>query len=158
MKLPSKHLLPALSALCLLATALNAADLVWVGGTGFWNAAANWSPAQIPGAADRAIITNNGTYTVVVPDSVNPTISSLILGGASGTQSLSLARSILTLNSASTVQPRSQFILTVGNGAVTLAPGCKVAEHAAGEEASRGNDRAGDGTQLRFTDGSCRRP
>ena len=44
-----------------------ATDLVWIGGTGNWNAAGNWSPAQVPTAADNAFITNTGTYTVTVP-------------------------------------------------------------------------------------------
>src|ERR1039457_6858267 len=42
-------------------TCANAADLVWTGGTGNWNAAGNWSPAQVPTSADNAWITNSGT-------------------------------------------------------------------------------------------------
>ena len=45
----------------------NAADLVWIGGSANWNAAGNWSPAQVPTAADNAFVTNNGTYTVTLP-------------------------------------------------------------------------------------------
>src|SRR3982751_4165001 len=79
----------------------NAADLVWIGGTGNWDAAANWSPAQLPTPADKAFITNNGNYTVTVPNAVDPSIASLTLGGATGVQTLSLGRSIVTLNGAS---------------------------------------------------------
>ena len=105
----------------LVVAAANATDLVWIGGTGNWNAAANWSPAQLPAAADNVFITNNGIYTVTVPNSVDPTVASLTLGGANGTQTLSLGRSILTLNGASIVNANGQLVLTVGNSTVTGA-------------------------------------
>ena len=73
-----------LSAALFLAVAANASDLVWIGGTGNWNAAGNWSPAQVPGAADNAFITNNGTYTVTVPAGTTATAGSLAVGGLSG--------------------------------------------------------------------------
>jgi hypothetical protein len=101
------------------AAGANATDIVWIGGTGSWNAAANWIPNQVPGAADSAFITNSGIYTVLVPDAFNPTVGSLTVGGASGTQTLSLGRSILTLNGASVVNPNGQLVLTVGNSTVT---------------------------------------
>lgn len=97
----------------------NAANLVWIGGTGQWNAAANWSPAQVPSAADNAFITNSGTYTVSIANSVDPTVASLTLGGSPGAQTLSLGRSVLTLNGASVVNPNGQLVLTVGNSTVT---------------------------------------
>jgi hypothetical protein len=53
----------------------NAADLVWIGGTGNWNAAGNWSPSQLPTAADNAIITNHGTYTVNRIDAQNAAVA-----------------------------------------------------------------------------------
>ena len=78
---------------------------MWIGGTGNWNAAANWSPAQVPGPADNVFITNNGTYTVTLdkPDVDPAVIGSLTLGGASGTQTLSIGNVVLTLNGASVV-------------------------------------------------------
>ena len=97
----------------------NAANLVWIGGTGQWNAAANWFPAQVPSAADNAFITNSGTYTVSIANSVDPTVASLTLGGGTGAQTLSLGRSVLTLNGASVVNSNGQLVLTVGNSTVT---------------------------------------
>ena len=91
---------PAIIGATLLGVAaLNAADIVWIGGTGNWNAAANWSPAQVPGPADNAFITNSGSYTVLIdkPD-IDPTIvGSLTLGGDAGTQTLSVGNVALTL-------------------------------------------------------------
>ena len=92
-----------LGAALWIANANAATNLVWIGGTGLWNAPANWSPARVPTAIDNVFITNTTTYTVTVPDGVDPTVDSLMLGGASGTQTLSLGRSSLTLNSASVV-------------------------------------------------------
>ena len=40
----------------------------WVGGTGDWNVASNWSPAQVPTASDIAEIQNG---TVTIPSGVN---------------------------------------------------------------------------------------
>src|ERR1017187_1207040 len=74
---------PMILGSVLLAVAANAADLVWIGGTGNWNAAGNWSPAQVPTAADNAWITNSGTYTVTVPAGTTATSASLTVGGAS---------------------------------------------------------------------------
>ena len=80
----------------------------------------------MPGAGDNAFITNSGTYTVTVPDSVNPTVNSLAVGGASGAQTLSLGRSILTLTAASVVNPNGQLVLTMGNSTLTGAGGLTV--------------------------------
>ncbi|MFO1512637.1 MAG: MBG domain-containing protein [Verrucomicrobiota bacterium] len=111
----------AIIGLVLLAVTAHAADLVWIGGSSDWNIAGNWSPAQVPTAADNAFITNSGTYTVNVPNAVNPSVASLALGGASGAQTVSLGRSVLTLNGASVVNPNGQLTLTVGNSTVTGA-------------------------------------
>ncbi len=102
----------------LVAPAANAADLTWIGGTGVWNAAPNWNPAQIPTAADNVFITNSGTYTVIV-DRVDPTVASLTIGGTTGTQTLSLDRTIFTLNGASTIKTRGR--LEMLNNGTTLA-------------------------------------
>ena len=116
----AKRLALAIALFSALGSA-NATDLVWIGGTGNWDISANWSPAQLPTAADNTYITNTGTYIVTVPNSVNPTVASLVLGGTSGAQTLSLGRSILTLNGASVVNPVGQLTLTVGNSTVTGA-------------------------------------
>ena len=54
--------------------------------SGDWNTAANWSPAQVPGASDTVFITNNGTYMVTVASGAN--FNQLRLGSASGTPTL----------------------------------------------------------------------
>ena len=80
-KLPDKFLrtrTALVSAAMLFAFGANAADLVWIGGTGNWSAAGNWSPAQVPTAADNAFITNSGTYTVTLPAGTTGTASSVI--------------------------------------------------------------------------------
>ena len=119
MKCNTAKLFWILGAAILAASAANATDLVWIGGTGNWDATANWSPAQLPAAADNVFITNNGPYTVTVPNAVNPTVGRLTLGGTSGTQTLSLGRSILTLNGTSGVNANGILLLTVGNSTVT---------------------------------------
>jgi len=106
-------------AVLFVAARVDAADILWIGGTGVWNAAPNWVPAQIPGAADNAFITNNGIYTVSIPNSVDATVASLTLGGISGSQTLSLGRSILTLNGPSVVNASGQLLLTVANSTIT---------------------------------------
>ncbi len=111
--------LAAIVATLLGMAGAKAADRIWIGGTGSWNAAANWSPAQVPTAADTAIITNVGTYTVTVPDRFDSTIGALMLGGATGNQTLSLGRAVLTLNGASAINRNGQLVLTVGNSTVT---------------------------------------
>jgi fibronectin-binding autotransporter adhesin len=74
-----------LSGSALLATAT---DIVWTNlAGGNWNTAANWSPNTVPTAADHvAIITNAGTYSVT--NNGSRVIAGLVLGGASGTQTL----------------------------------------------------------------------
>jgi hypothetical protein len=91
------------SAAILFTAGANAADLTWVGGSGNWNVAANWNPAQIPGAADNAFITTNGTYTVTVPQNTPTTVATLTVGGASGTQILAIDKTTLTLNGPSLI-------------------------------------------------------
>jgi len=57
----------ALAVLTLSTQLVRATDLVWtntVGGN--WNVAANWSPNQVPTAADSVFITNAGNYTVSI--------------------------------------------------------------------------------------------
>ncbi len=105
----------ALAALIVLsfgvASVAGAATITWNNAAGGnWNTAANWSPAQVPGAADDAVIALAGTYTVTLD--VNPSVNSLALGGASGTQTLDFGNHTLTLAAASSVG---------ANGALRLA-------------------------------------
>ena len=63
------------------------ADIVWnANTTGAWNVAGNWTPSQVPTAADNVFITNNGTYGVTVPAGSTAAAGSLTIGGASGAQ------------------------------------------------------------------------
>ena len=55
----------ALSGLVFCLNAVHAATVTWTNTAGGnWAAAANWSPNQIPGSADQAVITTAGNYTV----------------------------------------------------------------------------------------------
>ena len=99
----------------------NAADLVWIGGTGNWNAAGNWSPAQLPTAADNAIITNIGTYTVTLPQGSTGTAGSVTVGGASGTQTLAIDRATLTISSASVINANGHLDFLVAQSVLTGA-------------------------------------
>ena len=124
MKLSLKNWKDIISAIALATGTANATDLVWTGGTGNWNAAANWSPAQVPTASDNAWITNNGAYTVTVPVGTTATSGSLVVGGASGTQTVAIDRATLTLNGASVVNLNGQLTFLVAqsvlNGAGNL--------------------------------------
>jgi len=55
-----------------------AADVSWASPVdGVWNTPANWSPAMVPTAADRAILGLAGPYTVNL--NVNPGVSGLVI-------------------------------------------------------------------------------
>jgi hypothetical protein len=91
-----------LAALLAVSQGAYASSIVWTNGSGGnWGAAANWSPNKVPGSADDAFITNNGTYTVTANGSLS--LNSLALGGGTGQQSLALAGGNLILNAASVV-------------------------------------------------------
>jgi hypothetical protein len=98
--------------------------IVWTNTTGGnWATAANWSPNQVPSTNDTACITNNGTYAVTV--SANAAVSNLVLGGASGTQTLSHAGGTLTLEAGGSGSTNGVYFLAGGtlDGAGTLALG-----------------------------------
>jgi len=103
MKRASKFSRACLIAILLTTVSARAADLVWTGATGNWNIAGNWSPAQIPTAADNAFITNSGTYTVTVPAGTTGTAGTITVGGASGAQTLAIDRATLTIAGASVI-------------------------------------------------------
>jgi sugar lactone lactonase YvrE len=79
---------------------------------GNWNVATNWSPNQVPGSADNAVITANGSYTVTLD--ISPTVGSLTLGGTSGTQTVATTGNTLTLNNTSVVN--SNGVLSLNGG------------------------------------------
>jgi acyl CoA:acetate/3-ketoacid CoA transferase alpha subunit len=109
------------SATALAVATANATDLVWIGGTGNWNSAGNWSPVQVPLAADNAWITNGGTYTVTVPAGTTATAASVTVGGPGGTQTLAIDRATLTLSEASVINSNGQLDLLVSQSVVTGA-------------------------------------
>jgi len=107
----------AILALFLCATItghkLCAATITWTNPLGGnWSNASNWSPNQVPGPGDTAIITNNGIFTVTLD--VNANVSALALGGSSGSQTFVISGNTLTLNSSSAFGTNGIFNLSGG--------------------------------------------
>ena len=132
MKMRKSGLYSSLTAAVMLVTltAAQGASITWtnlLGGN--WNATNNWSPHQVPGAADTAVITNVGTYTVTL--NVSATLTGLVLGASTGvqTQTLAVAGQTLTLNGQATVGSLGLFNVTNGvlAGGMTLAGTMNVA-------------------------------
>ncbi len=82
---------------------------------GNWSDVANWTPNQVPGSQDDAVITLDGTYTVSL--NVDATVASLVVGGTTGTQTFSNTTSTLTLDGASMIGPNGR--LSFGGGTIT---------------------------------------
>jgi hypothetical protein len=92
--------------------AAHATVFVWTNhASGNWSNPTNWSPNEVPGSSDTAIITNSGAYTVTLDTS--PTVASLKLGGG-GHQTLATAGYTLTLNSNSVVNANGTLALNGG--------------------------------------------
>jgi fibronectin-binding autotransporter adhesin len=105
----------ALIAACMCpALAFGQTNSKWNGGTGNWNAGGDWTPNGVPnnsgGNTYNVTIDSGGTDTVNL--NLNATISSLVLGGATGTSTLQnlsgTAETLsilggLTLNSGGTI-------------------------------------------------------
>jgi hypothetical protein len=106
----------AASALIIAAASARADSIVWTNTAGGnWSDTNSWSPNQIPGDSDVAVITNDGTYSVTLD--VNPNIGGLVLGTAGGTniQSLSVSNNqTFTLNGTAQVSTNGQFNLNGG--------------------------------------------
>jgi hypothetical protein len=101
-----------------------AADIVWTNTAGGnFATAANWNPNQVPATGDTAWITNDGTYTVTI--NASATIASLMLGGSSGTQTLSHVSGTLTLAGSSVGSDHAIYNLSggglTGSGSLALA-------------------------------------
>jgi hypothetical protein len=117
--MPKSYLLRRSLALSFLAWtfhwSVEAADIVFTNANGGnWNAASNWSPNQIPGSADNAWITNNGTYTVT--NSTAVTITAISLGAPSGTQTLRLTASTLIVTNTTA---SSNGVIVLNGGSLT---------------------------------------
>src|SRR5947207_2923738 len=98
-----------------------AGTLVWTNTAGgAWTNAANWSPNQVPAAADEAIITNAGVYTVTITANAS---ASLTLGGPGGTATIQHTAGTLTLGNASRIVAGGNLTWSGGTlaGALTVA-------------------------------------
>jgi hypothetical protein len=98
--------------------------------SGQWSVAANWSTGAVPTSSDNACITVAGTYTVTLTDGYS--VSTLTLGGPSGTQTLSIqapaghnAQLTLSATPGSDVGPNGvlQLDSLAGGGTATLGGG-----------------------------------
>jgi len=98
-------------------------DVFWVQpGNGVWSQGANWSRGEIPTTWDNVFIVSNGSYTVTV--NADASVGSLTLGGASGTQTLSLSAGIfdLSTNGLSASLVSSNGVLELNGGVLTGRP------------------------------------
>jgi hypothetical protein len=90
--------------------------------SGNWSDPANWNPARVPTAEDTVAIEIDGDYTVTLDASA--TVAVLVMGGASGTQTLSLSGQALTIDDQGSVGPNGVISLNgtlTGTGSVTVA-------------------------------------
>lgn len=99
-------------------TVTTASSVQWINAAGgAWSNGANWSTGAPPAAGDSAIIGLSGSYTVTVD--VNATVAWLDVGGATGTQTVSLGSTTLTVDSGATFGPTAA--LSLSGGALTGA-------------------------------------
>ena len=101
------------------------ATITWTNTAGGnWSAAANWTPNQVPGDGDTAVLPDVGNSYAVNLD-VPASVSGVVVGTASGgsTQTFLIAGQTLTLNGPATVNPNGQFNISSGAlaGQCTLA-------------------------------------
>ena len=97
---------------------LQGATLTWINASGGnWSTAGNWSPAQVPGASDTANITASGTYAITINGNVQA--AGLVLGAASGTQTLTVSGATLGLSGGTSIGANG--VLTLNNATVTGA-------------------------------------
>ncbi|HEU5396372.1 MAG TPA: hypothetical protein VFV81_04340 [Verrucomicrobiae bacterium] len=112
-----KHWLSGLlvvAAFHFAALSLQGATITWnPGETGAWSNPTNWSPHQVPGPSDTAVITGSGNYTVILD--INANVSGLVLGaGDSTTQTLTMNGKTFTLAGQAALNPDG--ILNLSNG------------------------------------------
>jgi Tol biopolymer transport system component len=79
---------------------------------GDWSDPANWTPNQVPGAGDTAVIVLDGVYTVSL--GADATVAALSVGGVTGLQKLAPTAATLTITGNATVSPSGELDL---NGA-----------------------------------------
>src|SRR5665213_138037 len=127
MKTKNSHIY-ILMALALLAlgSLAHCANITWINTSGGkWSVATNWSPNQVPGTNDSALITQPGTYTVVFDINVSgyasyvTTVTNLTVGaGGAGTQTL-----LITNLTPQTIFTVKQQLLVTNNGVIVMAAG-----------------------------------
>ncbi len=105
-----------------LAFDISALTLSWINAAGgLWSSAANWSLGRVPQTTDSVVIALPGTYTVTLDATFSA--SFLIVGGATGTQTLSLSSRTLTVSGSMMVAANGVFSATsstvAGAGTVT---------------------------------------
>jgi len=66
------------AAVLLAAVSLRGATVSWVGGSGDWSTAANWSKGALPGPIDDVVISPTNTAITVTHSSGSDTINSLM--------------------------------------------------------------------------------
>ncbi len=97
----------------LLITSTRAGTIAWTNvNGGDWSVAANWNPNQVRTAADDVLITADGNYTVRLD--ISASISSLAVGGGSGTQTLTNPASPLNIANSGVVNANG--VLGLGGG------------------------------------------
>lgn len=102
--------------------------VTWINAAGGdWSDPGNWSAGRVPTSADTAVIGLDGVFTITV--NTDASVSSLELGGASGTQTLALSGAVLTVNGAFTITASGLLSMTNGtvNGSGALdVPGATI--------------------------------
>ena len=80
---------------------------------GSWFVGSNWAPAGVPTAVDDLLITNSGTYSVVIPTNA-AVAASVRIGGLTGTQTL-IQGSTTALLVTNVLNVRSNGMLIITN-------------------------------------------
>jgi RHS repeat-associated protein len=106
MKTPALSKLLTLALLGLTSLPLQAATVSWVGGSGDWNTAANWSTGALPSTNDDVVIDRPGEITVTHSSGTH-TVKSLL-----SQEAFQLSGGSLTVSN--TVQVNSTFTLSAG--------------------------------------------
>ena len=112
MKIKLQYLIITLLSFGLFRTT-QGATITWTNAvSGDWSVPANWSPNQVPGANDTALINTPGSYSVSVSD--NESVSNLILGAASGTLTLNIVSGTFTVHGTGSDSAKSVLVISGG--------------------------------------------
>jgi len=111
-----KQILIMLTAMTVLLAAANcSATSITLTNSGIWNAATNWTPNQVPGTGDTAIIGTGKSITGL--GGVSPSITTLTI---QGTGSVTVDAGTLTVSGTATVGSSGIATLTVSSGATMI--------------------------------------